>query len=100
MFQPSRCTVSSIRAKRLLNTVCQFLTGEIADPGIIDSEPRWDKIIVTLNGVSAQDKNTIGSADILSKNSWGEIYFHTLDLTHIENNIFKCYEIATKIWGY
>ena len=42
----------------------------------------------------------LSSADILIRNTWGEIFFHSVDLTRIENHLLQCYSIATGIWSY
>jgi hypothetical protein len=32
------------------------------------------------------------------RNTWGEIYFDSIDLAHTENNLLKCHKIAETIW--
>ena len=100
MFQPNQYPITNEGAKRLLHEVRQFLPNETPSPDRMVSDPLWDKMLVTLDAGSSYADNTLNSVDYLVKNTWGELYFGSIDLAHTENNLLKCHEIAKNIWRY
>jgi hypothetical protein len=100
MFQPNQYPITNEGAKRLLHEVQQFLPNETPSPDRMVSDPLWEKMLVTLDSGSSNVGNTLNSADFLVKNTWGELYFGSIDLAHTENNLLKCHEIAKNIWCY
>ncbi len=98
VFQPNTCSIPPQRAKKLCALVCQFLAEETPDTIAGGS---WDKMIVFVKGNrSVVGRPLLASADILVKNSSGEIYFRPLDLGSIENHLLQCYNISNVMWDY
>jgi hypothetical protein len=40
------------------------------------------------------NRSGLASAASLIQDAWGEMFFLSLDLAHVENNLLRCYEIA------
>ncbi|MBF0120017.1 MAG: class I adenylate cyclase [Desulfobacterales bacterium] len=66
------------------------------------SQPVFNKMIILLNTIQDKDSydKILNSCDFLIKNSWSELYFESINLTKVENQILKCYEIAVIMWKY
>jgi adenylate cyclase class 1 len=92
--------VSPKRIERLIEEVYRFFSNEKPYLNYIHSDPPWLKVFVGLNTDRFPADNALRSADYLVQNTWGEIFFRALDVTHIENNLLKCYEIAKQVWHY
>ena len=92
--------VSPKRVERLLGKLFRFFSDETPHLNYIHSNPAWLKVFVALNTGLFPVDNTLRSAHYLVQNTWGEIFFHALDVTHIENNLLKCHEIAKQAWHY
>jgi adenylate cyclase class 1 len=100
MFQPNQYPVTTEGAKRLLNEVHRFLPNETPSPDQMDSDPVWEKMLVTLDAGSFSRGRSLDSADFLVRNTWGELYFGSIHLGDTENNLLKCHKIAKNIWNY
>jgi hypothetical protein len=100
MFQSNQYPVTVEGARRLLHEVYRFLPNETPTPDHMGSDPVWHKMLITLDAGSFYGNNTLSSADFLLKNTWGELYFGSIDLAHTENNLLKCHEIARTVWSY
>jgi adenylate cyclase class 1 len=89
------------RIQPLLEALLGFFSHE-AKPFLYfrDSSPRWWKVFVALDTGLAPSSNVLRSVDYLAQNIWGEMFFASLDLGHIENDLLKCYEIAKRVWHY
>jgi adenylate cyclase class 1 len=92
--------ISPKRGERLLGKPFRFFSDETPSLSYMRSDPEWLKVFVALDTGLFPADNTLRSADYLVQNTWGEIFFHALDVTHIENNLLKCYEIAKQAWHY
>jgi len=92
--------VSPKRVERLLGKLFRFFSNEIPHMNYMRSNPAWLKVFVALNTGLFPVDNTLRSVDYLVQNTWGEFFFHALDVTHIENNFLKCYETAKQAWHY
>jgi len=92
--------VSPKRIKRLLEELFRFFSNEMPYLNYAHSSPVWLKVFVALNTDLFPADNTLRSADYLVENTWGELFFHALDVTHIENSLLRCYEIARQAWHY
>lgn len=89
------------RTQPLLEALLGFFSNE-ATPFLHsrDSSPRWWKVFVALDTGLAPSSNVLRSVHYLVQNIWGEIFFESLYLGHIENDLLKCYEIAKRVWHY
>jgi hypothetical protein len=65
-----------------------------------DARARFWKVFVALDTDVAPYDNSLRSVDYLVQNTWGEMFFDSLYLGHIENDLLKCYEIAKRLWQY
>jgi adenylate cyclase class 1 len=92
--------VSPKRVERLLEELFRFFSNEIPHVNYVHSNPAWLKVFVALDTGLFPADNTLHSAHYLVQNTWGEVFFHALDVTHIENNFLRCYEIAKQAWHY
>jgi adenylate cyclase class 1 len=92
--------ISPKRVERLLEDLFGFFSDEIPHMNYIHANPAWLKVFVALDTGRFPADKSLRSADYLVQNTWGEIFFHALDVTHIENNLLKCYEIAKQAWHY
>lgn len=65
-----------------------------------DASPRWWKVFVALDTGVDPAKHVAPSVDCLLQNTWGEMFFDSLDLRDIENDLLRCYDIAKRVWHY
>jgi adenylate cyclase class 1 len=100
VFQHVQSVVLPNRAKRLLQDLYGFFSDEAELISYMHSDPVWLKVFVAPNGDLISGDNTLRSADYLIQNTWGEIFYYSLGLKHIENNLLKCHNIAKQIWQY
>jgi adenylate cyclase class 1 len=91
--------ISPKRAKQLLDEVSFFLSNRVSTRNY-HSEPRWLKVFVALDTSRFPSDGRLLSADYLIQNTWGEVFFRSSDLRHIENKLLKYHEIAKQIWEY
>ncbi len=98
VFQSNTCRISPRRAKKLCTEVCRFLTEETPDTA--DDGSCNQMVVFAKGNPSVFERNLLSSADLLIKNSAGEIYFRSLDLRSIENHLLQCYSISNAIWDY
>ncbi|MBW1960100.1 MAG: class I adenylate cyclase [Deltaproteobacteria bacterium] len=96
-FQQNATGLSLIKAKRFMRNAMEFFS---ATPSLPSKDPKWHQMMVALNGIAANDYKTIESAELLIKNTLGEIYFQPVNLSHIEKNLLKCYEVSLIMWRY
>jgi len=89
------------RTQPLLEALLAFFSDE-SSPFLHfrGSSPQWWKVFVALDIGLAPYDNSLRSVDYLVQNTWGEIFFYSLDLGHIENDLLKCYEIAKRVRHY
>ena len=57
-------------------------------------------MFVALDTGLAPSSNVLRSVHYLVQNIWGEMFFESLYLGHIENDLLKCYEIAKRVCHY
>ena len=100
VFQHVESVILPNRAQRLLEGLYGFFSNEKELLKYMHSDPVWLKVFVVSNADLFPGENTLLSADYLMQNTWGEIYFNSLDLKHVENNLLKCYGIAKQVWHY
>ncbi|MGD8512396.1 MAG: class I adenylate cyclase [Deltaproteobacteria bacterium] len=101
VLQDSRRPIPKKRTQSLLEALLGFFSNE-ARPFLhsTDASPRWWKVFVALDTGLATSSNVLSSVDYLAQNIWGEMFFDSLDLGDIENDLLKCYEIAKRLWHY
>jgi adenylate cyclase class 1 len=101
VLQNFRTPMSKKRVQRLLEALLAFFSNE-ASPFLNhrDARARCWKVFVALDTDLAPYDNSLRSMDYLVQNTWGEMFFYSLDLGHIENDLLKCYEIAKRLWQY
>jgi len=101
VLQNFRSPILEKRTQPLLEALLGFFSNEAAP--FLDSRdpsPRWWKVFVALDTGLASSDNVLRSVDCLVQNRWGEMFFDSLDLGHIETDLLKCYEIAKRVWHY
>ena len=100
VFQGVQSPISRQRAERLLEKLFRFFSIEAPHLNHMRSDPAWLKVFVAIDADFSLADNTCRSVDYLVQNTWGELFFFSFDLTHVENHFFVCYEIAIEIWHY
>ena len=85
----------------LLEALLAFFSNE-ATPFLRarDTSPRCWKVFVALDTGLDPASHVVRPADYLVQNTWGEMFFDSLDLKDIENDLLRCYEIAKRMWHY
>ncbi len=99
-FSSAESKMLSRSAKGLFFEVVDFLSDTPHDYSLTASMPVWDKIILTLTSQASEDSNTFDHYDFIVRNTWGEMYFDSVDLSHITNEQIKSQKIAETIWTY
>lgn len=65
------------------------------------SAPSWERILVLLStDPTDTEKTSLLSAQFLARNSWGEIFFENLSLSHLPTLQNQCCHIAEKIRSF
>jgi hypothetical protein len=101
VFQNFGSPILKKRTQPLLEALLGFFSNQATPfPHSRDSSPRWWKVFVALDTGLAPSSNVLRSVHYLVQNIWGEIFFDSLYLGHIENDLLKCYEIAKRVWHY
>lgn len=99
VFQHVQSPISVKHAERLLEELIRFFSNDIPLK-YMSSDPAWLKVFVALDAGPFPADNTLRSVGYLVQNTWGEMFFYSLELTHIENNFLRCYEIAKRLRRY
>ena len=99
-FSSSESKMLSRSAKGLFFEVVNFLSDKPHDYSLTESIPVWDKILLTLASQGAEDSNTFDHYDFIIRNTWGEMYFDSVDLSHVKEEKLKSQRLAETIWTY
>jgi adenylate cyclase class 1 len=94
-------SMSKKRTERLLEALLGFFSDE-ASPFVHHggARARPSKAFVALNTDLSPHDGSPRCADYLVRDTWGGMFFYALSLSHIENNLLKCYEIAKRLRRY
>ncbi|MCK4786076.1 MAG: class I adenylate cyclase [Desulfobacteraceae bacterium] len=92
--------ISRKLTRGVLDELFSFFPDQIPPLDHTSSDPRWLRVFVALDTSRFAAGDTLRSVDYLVQNTWGEMFFYSLDLTHIESNLLKCHEIAKQVWRY
>ena len=99
VFHNIQSAIAARRAEALLKNLEAFFRME-ASGGDLESDPAWAKLLVVLDIGLGPKQPHLSSADFLIRNTWGEMFHLPLDLSRVENNLLRCYEIAKDVWRY
>lgn len=78
-----------------------FMTeGDSSDESPFLYDPTWQTLYMQLKPGSEIGQGLASGLDMFVKNSWGEYFFDTVDLSYIGNESEKCNKIAAVIWVY
>jgi adenylate cyclase len=97
VFHHLQSAIAEKRAEAFLKEVHRFFHMEKADRDF-RSKPVWENLLVVLDLGLGPKQRSLGSAGFLIQNTWGEMFFFPMDLTRVENNLLRCYEIAKGVW--
>ena len=64
------------------------------------SQPKPCKLILVLDTQSFYEPDSLNHCESLLQNTWGEIFYSSLPLSHIEDVKQKCYAIARYLNSY
>ncbi len=67
---------------------------------VLHSDHAWQKLLVILRPDLGGGRQDLSSADFLIQDTWGGLFHVPLDLGQVENNLLRCYEIATRVRQY
>ncbi len=99
VFHQVHSTIAARRAEALIKSMEQFFRME-PSAGDLDAAPAWARLLVVLDIGLGPRQPHLSSADLLIRNTWGEMFHLPLDLGHLENNLLRCYEIAKVVRQY
>ncbi len=100
-FQHPQSPISPKHGQELLESLFGFFSDEMLPvTNYMPSDPTFMKVFAALDAGRFATDDTLHFADFLALNSWGEMFFSSLDLTNIENHLLKCHEIAKQIRLY
>ena len=57
-------------------------------------------MFVVLDTSRYPEDNTLHCVDYLLQNTWGEMFFHSIDLRDMENRLLKYHAIAECVWQH
>ncbi len=87
------------QAEHLLQELSNFFRDEPPDD-YMHAAPGWRKVFVSLDSGFAVEDMILNSVEFLVQNTWGELFNYSVDLSHIENNLLKCYEVGKQVRCY
>ena len=87
------------RLKRLLSELIDFFSHDVSPQSYRKDKPQWERVFVAMDTSRFFGERQQHCADFLIQNSWGEIFFHSLNLGHT-NRLLKHHEIAKGVWKY
>jgi hypothetical protein len=99
VFHHVQSPIVARRAEGFLKQLHPFFRRE-ASVSDLSFDPAWERLIVVLDPALSPAHSGLGSVAFLVQDTWGEMFFLSLDLTYIENNLLRCYEIAKKVCHY
>ncbi|MBU0994451.1 MAG: class I adenylate cyclase [Proteobacteria bacterium] len=74
--------------------------GDTGDESVFLESPSWKNLYILLKPEPSAGNALPSGMELLIKNSWGEYFSDTVDLSHIAIESEKCYKIAKVIWAY
>jgi adenylate cyclase class 1 len=99
-FHQVQSPVSPRRCKQLLDQVYTHYLEAIPPSNFRETEPRWQRMFVVLDTSRFPGDNSLRCVDYLLENTWGEMFFHSLDLRDMENRLLKYHAIAECVWQH
>ena len=99
VFHRLQSAIAARRAEAFLKDVHRLFHLEAVDKDF-RSEPVWVNLLVVLDLGLGPKKRDLTSAAFLIQNTWGEMFFFPMDLSRVENNLIRCYEVAKAVWRY
>jgi adenylate cyclase, class 1 len=99
-FQIFNLPLTSRRIRELLDEVSGFFSKRIVDATDKWDSPKWERVAILLRSFPDRDDELLGSADFLVVNSWGEIFFESMDLLFINSLSSRCFKISECIWKF
>lgn len=99
-FQTFKSPLNSRRNRELLNDVSGFFSARALDATDKWKAPKWERMAILLHAFSDHVDEWLDSAEFLIVNSWGEIFFESVDLSFINGIPSQCYKISEYIWKY
>jgi adenylate cyclase class 1 len=99
-FHPVQSPVSPTRCKQLLDQVYAHYLEAIPPSNFRETEPRWHRMFVVLDTSRFPGDNSLRCVDYLLQNTWGEMFFHSMDLRDVANRLLKYHAIAECVWQH
>lgn len=99
-FQTFNLPLNYRRVGELLGQISRFFSERPADATDRWKSPKWERMAILLHSFSDRLDEGVGGAELLIVNSWGEIFFELVALSHISGIPSRCYKISEYIWKY
>ncbi|MDX9786600.1 MAG: class I adenylate cyclase [Desulfobacterales bacterium] len=99
-YQTYQLPISPQRIKRLADDVYRFFCSAPVSPAAMLSIPQWEKIGILLHPLADGSEGRLSGADFLAVNSWGEFFFESIALAHIDEAGAICYKISEFLWNF
>jgi adenylate cyclase, class 1 len=99
-FQTFNLPLNYRRAGELLGQVFRFFSDRPVNVTGRGEPPKWERMAVLLHCLPDRVDEGVGGAELLVVNSWGEIFFESVALSHISGIPSRCYKISEYIWKY
>ena len=100
VFNTDSCRIPSRIPRQLFREVHEMFESRADRSELRFSEPSWTRLLICLETEVPGVGSTISGISYIFQNSWQEIYFDTVDLSHVESPAIKCYKIADIIWNF
>ncbi len=89
--------ITQIQGQKLLKELYNFFESGIAAQGEAFLTLQNIKMFIALNTGLSSNQDTLCHVDYLIQNTWQELFHYEIDLTPIENESQKCYQIVSDI---
>lgn len=99
-FQTFNLPLNCRRAGELLGRISRFFSEKPSTPTGRCESPTWERMVILLSSFSDVVDEGAGGAEFLVVNSWGEIFFESVTLSHISGIPSRCYKVSEYIWKY
>jgi adenylate cyclase class 1 len=99
-FQTVNLPISPRRIRDLLEEIYLFFSKSEVVVAEKRDAPKWDRIIILPRALPNRADGLLGGADFLVVNSWGEIFFESVELSFINSLSSQCHKISEHIWKY
>jgi adenylate cyclase, class 1 len=99
-FRGRELPYSPRRIEKYVTEIFSFLSETPLPGSAFRVSPKWERIIISPYPAKELDRDRLQHMDILTINSWGEIFFETVDLKNFHSKVLQCSYISEYLWKY